>query len=341
MKKQLLFIAALLAGGVSLAQMTADTEAEIGSGTTLYVIDSMAVSYEEITGDGVTWDYSQTTGYANATRLVTMLDPAGTANGFDFPNATHALEIEDFVTNYTSIEGDEKVTHGFTFSDPNFGQVVAVMDEPATVVAYPFDLGDVVTDDFTGTTDLPQIGPSSFAGNIRATIDGRGTLKLANGVEYEDVIRYKSQDTVVIDAMFFEVDLIRTQYEYYNFDESEFPLLMHSSMLLEGGGLGQLIDATLVLSSEQPDETVNVPTIDLAATVIYPNPVSDLLTIKLPQSPEAKTTASIVDALGRTVMTNELTTAQTSLSVSELRKGVYFVKINSGTNTTTQRIVVK
>lgn len=341
MKKRLFFIATLLAGSVSYAQFTAETEAEIGTGTTLYVIDSMAVNYENVTGDGVTWDYSQTAGYGNTTRLVTMLDPAGTPNGMDFPNSTHALEIEDFITNYTSIDGAFKVTHGFMFSDPQFGEVVAVMDEPATVLEFPFDLGDEINDDFTGTTELPQIGPSTFEGVIEATVDGRGTLKLANGVDYENVIRYKSQDTVVIDAMFFEVELIRTQYEYYNFDESKFPLLLHSSILLEGGGLGQLIDATLVLSAEQPQATTSVPSIDLTETVIYPNPASDVITIKLPQTPEAKTTASLVDALGRIVLTQNITAVQSTVSVEGLRKGVYFVKISSGSNTSTQRIVIK
>lgn len=341
MKKQLLFIAALLVGGASYAQFTTDTEAEVGTGTTLYVVDSAAVNYSAVTGDGVTWDYSQVAGYDNLVRLVTMLDPASTTNGASFPNATHALEIENFLTTYTAVDGNLKQTHGFEFSDPNFGTVVAVMDEPASVMEFPFDLDDVIVDDYTGTTELPQIGPSTLEGNLVATVDGRGTLLLANGVEYSNVIRYKIQDTTLIDANLFVAELVREQYEYYDLSSSKFPLFIHSTGVLQADGLGELTNFNLVMSVEDPEALVNVSTVDLAKALVYPNPASDVLNLKLPQTPDANTTATLVDALGRTVFTETVTAAQTQLDVNGLRKGVYFLKVAAGSSNTTQRVIIK
>ena len=59
-----------------------------------------------------------------------------------------------------------------------------------------------------------------------------------------------------------------------------------------------------------------------AAVMLYPNPATDRLTISAP----AATTASVTDALGRTVRTVALTTGEATLDVTALPAGVYSVR---------------
>jgi DNA/RNA endonuclease YhcR with UshA esterase domain len=64
-----------------------------------------------------------------------------------------------------------------------------------------------------------------------------------------------------------------------------------------------------------------------AAVTLFPNPASDRLTIN---APAALTTATVIDALGRTVRTVALTGGTASVEVSALTPGVYSVRVGAG-----------
>jgi hypothetical protein len=59
---------------------------------------------------------------------------------------------------------------------------------------------------------------------------------------------------------------------------------------------------------------------------MYPNPVSNLLTIQLPVNTE-KTEVSILDLTGRLVKTKTTTTNDTSIDVQKISNGIYVVKV--------------
>ncbi len=61
---------------------------------------------------------------------------------------------------------------------------------------------------------------------------------------------------------------------------------------------------------------------------IYPNPAKSEVHIRLSEIPETSLQVSIVDLQGRTVMPNRpMTQQQTTLSVSHLAPGLYFVSL--------------
>ena len=61
--------------------------------------------------------------------------------------------------------------------------------------------------------------------------------------------------------------------------------------------------------------------------VTYPNPVNNILNISTPKDPSETITFSVIDALGKTVIQGEKLT--TSIDVSSLNNGNYFLKVSS------------
>ena len=72
---------------------------------------------------------------------------------------------------------------------------------------------------------------------------------------------------------------------------------------------------------------------------VYPNPAKTELNISLPV---AISSVSILDMMGREVMTNNLKSTTTKLDVSALKQGLYFVNVKAvDGRTAVKRIVVE
>lgn len=341
MKKHLLIAAGLLTSAFSFSQFTQGDEPTIGSGSTLFVIDSMAPDYAAVTGAGVEWDYSTYGGYSGESRNLTVLDPSSTTYASDYTTSTSALDIENFLINYTSSTATERTGHGFVYTDGDIGDVVVVFDtDEAIQYQYPFALGDNFTDAFEGTAEYNVGVPttSAAAGELTASVDGEGTLKLADNNDFTNVLRYKLSDSTVISnvPLIGNVTLKRTQYEYYDLANGSLPLFVHTHV--EIAELGTEFD--LVMSSVEPSNPVGLEENILSSASVYPNPANDVINISL-KNELANTEVSIVDAMGRVVLNQSIENDFVSLDVANLENGIYFVKIANGDVVETKTVVIK
>ena len=76
--------------------------------------------------------------------------------------------------------------------------------------------------------------------------------------------------------------------------------------------------------------------------VIYPNPVSHQLTIKLPSSySENPTQIELYNSIGQLVLSNSYTKTNIELSLSSLPKGLYILKIQNGEVMRTEKIIIE
>ena len=77
---------------------------------------------------------------------------------------------------------------------------------------------------------------------------------------------------------------------------------------------------------------------------VYPNPAATNVTVTF-NAITNNTYISLLDLTGRTVLNQPINTAeglsQKNLDVSNLKQGVYFLRITSGTNTSTQKLIIK
>jgi hypothetical protein len=74
---------------------------------------------------------------------------------------------------------------------------------------------------------------------------------------------------------------------------------------------------------------------------IYPNPATSHLNIQLPQELQAQDLKlTLTSVLGKEVLSQKLDPSQTDISLKELPAGVYFIRVDSGNRSSTQKIVI-
>ncbi|MDW5290818.1 T9SS type A sorting domain-containing protein [Formosa sp. PL04] len=73
--------------------------------------------------------------------------------------------------------------------------------------------------------------------------------------------------------------------------------------------------------------------------LVYPNPVSDIITIDFKSSNTAK--MQIIDYLGKTVISDEIQNGTKSIDLSHLSSGLYFIKVSDKQETFTRKIIKK
>lgn len=342
MKKTLLF-ALVSFTFYGNAQLTQANEASIGTLSSMYLCDSFTVNLDGIVGSGITWDYTSLAAYPNQQRDVEVVDPATTTYASDFVSATSAIKVGTNLTSYYSSTASDRSSHGFVFSEPSFGDVIAKFSADQEIVAtYPFGIGNSVDDAFSGNIDYMVSLTTAATGMGHAIVDGEGTLNLPNGVSLSNVIRYKLVDTswatITIPINLGDMEFIRRQYEYYDHSVSNLPVFIHSTITVQNvGAPSPISEQSLVLCSYEPNY-LGVNEMDAVEFTVYPNPATNMLTINGDLSENAM--ATILDQSGRIIRSSAVSNG-TTIDISSLENGVYFVRINDNGMTTTKSIVKK
>lgn len=352
MKKTLLSILTIMLGVGVNAQFDEGNSPAINDELTLFLLDSNATDYASEIGNNAVWDYSATTGYNGETRKLTIRDAADTSANGTFSLSTEAFDIEDFFINYMTKDASGKKSQGFIFNAESIdaGIVIAKFNTatPEQLYTYPFNVGSIATSTFEGVVTLDMGGSLAdlgLTGNSTTTVDGVGTLKLAQN-NYSNVLRYKLVDTmgIILDSAGLinpdpEVQIVRVQYEYYDHNISKLPIFTYTDIVFkfvgETDNLGHL---TIVLGYDNP--TLSISTNKLEQTKVYPNPTDSKLTIQLP-SEIADANVIITDAQGREVSSAAINSIVKTIDVSSLNQGVYFVNIANKDYSATKTVVIK
>ena len=93
-----------------------------------------------------------------------------------------------------------------------------------------------------------------------------------------------------------------------------------------------------VTSSASMRRDLFVEELTVAKVVLYPNPVTDLLTIKVGMV-EAGAVVHLFDVNGAMVLSQRLVNTLQSISMKALSAGVYYVQVKNGTNVTIEKVI--
>lgn len=351
MKKQL-FIIATLISSISFGQsLTQANEPTIGQSIQMYVCDTTVGNLATVMGNNVTWDYSNIVSDGGATSLIDIVSAAQTTNGAFFQNSTKAISFQGALLNYISSTPTQRLSQGFVFNDAVLGDVVADFNANSEkVVAYPFSLGNSVTDNFNGTISFTFNGglqTPTCTGNSLAKIDGQGTLKLPSNTNLSNVIRYVLVDTIFTQVSILpfpfpasDIQIIRKQYEYYNLTATSLPVFVYTSIdVLQSGSSTPLVSQKNILSSVQPTNTSGLNEQEKSTFLVYPNPTNGELNII--DSFNGSTTLCVIDQTGRVVLSKNTITAAEILDLSSLKKGMYTVLFQSDDSVSSQKIILE
>lgn len=326
--------------------MDQNNEPVLGQNNQLFMCDSLTDPLNNITGTGVVWDYSQIAGFSGQTKVIEIVDPTTTANAASFPTSTKAFSIQGSITNYFNSSATERVSQGFVFEEPSFGTVLATFDTDAqTTVQYPFANGDAFEDAFSGQLSftfngIPQ--NPTCTGNSYASIDGSGTLKLPSATNLNNVIRYKIVDTLFTQVVFvipLDIELIRTQYEYYDYANGSLPVFIHSSVIIQqAGATTPLLEQSVVLSAVEPTNFVGLSDSENVSFNFFPNPGNGNFVFT--NNTNTSATITILDQTGRVVYEQEHNNAS-NINLTQLKAGTYIARVNTNNKIFQSRIVIQ
>lgn len=352
MKRALLYLSLITLPFIGNTQ-TAINQADIQSlGNTImyHLVDSNAVTYENTTGSGVTWDYATITGY-NLTKDGLVGDPDTSDYSTYYTNSDNYLFLEDYTGLFYSLTSTEMTTEGYVFEDVDVPLVGAsdialvLNSNPIISLNFPFDINTPqIVDNFSGTIESGALTSTPASGISYAEIDGEGTLELP-GQSFSNVVRVVTTDTANASINLFpsalNVEIRRKQYDYRN-SSSKFPLFSLSDIQIVNTDTGDdLANFKAVLSSVAPftsAEDFN----DVTSVHYYPNPTQGNVTFLLRSQVNNSGSYQVINSLGQVVSENDINVVpganQFNIDLSSAPNGMYFVKITSGNFVSTKKI---
>ncbi len=105
----------------------------------------------------------------------------------------------------------------------------------------------------------------------------------------------------------------------------------------ETGNTGFLCNVDKFFYEKKSSGSVALNTLSSEELQVYPNPVSDKLTVKFGESARV----SFLNLSGSVVKTVQVTSSEPLVDVSALARGVYLLKVETAKGTSTQSLVVK
>jgi len=284
-------------------------------------------------GTNQIWDLSTISN--TTTNNISIVDPATTSHGSNFPNANVAIKSllggeNFFKTSSTTLQ----------FYGLEANGVLLPYSNPEDIMRFPFTYNDSYTDTFelqftSGGYDFIRTGTTSV------TADAYGTLITPNGT-YNNVLRVHKvqnfQDSAINTAPFVNN---YTSEEYVWFKEG---INMHiaSTFKLETS-FSPPNYSTVYLTG---NVGFNTETETIKFDRIYPNPAISNITVEVNFNNTKKANLKIYNSLGQEVISNKITHIipginKIELNIENLPSGIYFAQILQGDVASTKRFVLE
>ena len=337
MKKKLL-VASLIFTSIANAQFTQTNEPALAATTTMFICDSSYTDAAGTNGSGVTWDFSNITGYTgNQSKIVSVTDGTGTL----YTGATKITNIPGLIASYWNSTSTDRTSQGFIFTEATVGDVeVNLAGNNEKIMNYPFAFAGTLTDTYSGTLYNGSFANPAVActGTITSTVDGSGTLILSDGQSFSNVLRHKvvetTNATIVISSFPTAVTVTRTQYDYVAATGNGLPLFTNVNIAISS----LLVNTSVSVVMSSVDPTASISENNESNFKIYPNPTQGNVTITGDFSSDAS--ATVVDQSGRIITSLETLNNGSTIDLSGINKGVYFVVISNNGMKNTKTITV-
>jgi Secretion system C-terminal sorting domain len=237
-----------------------------------------------------------------------------------------------------------KLTAGNVFSLTGFdasGVILNYSSNNALVGTFPLNFGFTNTDNTAGTF-VSGTNTGTFTGTIKTDYDSYGTLNL--GVVGFDpivktVFRMKVVQNINLTIGFFPIGTVtQTTHTYYtSIGSSTEPFFRDTSFTVDVPFLGdpQNTNQAQVFTNAL---TLGIESNSLISNTInfYPNPATNMLNIENKNNLSINS-ITISDTNGRNVLESKNVTS--SIDVSNLSKGIYFVRLANDAGSVTKKLV--
>ena len=333
----------ILAGALAFtvsAQLTltkAFNEPALGNVNTRKGYDSTTVLPKN-SGANQTWNFSSIVSNT-VVEVSTFTTTASTPSASLFPGATLA-------------EGDGTGAFNYWKSTASTFELLG-MSDPTSYITYtnsaiaanwPISFTYTNLDTYSGNAQISTFsGPAT--GTIYTTASGTGTLILPGATTFNNVLQLSVYNNLnMILSGTYTINIASFQQSYYH-GTQKFPIF---SLMYEKQTITTIMGPTVTPSYSLRLNNaialgVNEATFDKAFAV-YPNPASGLFHVMFTNEKNENLSLEIVNNLGQTVRSLELGSANdinTTVNVSDLNSGIYYVKTTLGKNSVVKKLVIQ
>lgn len=252
--------------------------------------------------------------------------------GYDNPNYSYVYEDMNGTTSFASRGADVAFSRGIIC-------VTSAGNSALTANPYINVPAEAITTLAVGAVNanglyasFSSIGPS-FDGRVKPDVAAQGvqavvsnpsgTIGLADGTSFSGPI------TAGMVACLWQALPTKTNAEMMQIIKQSASIYGNPNSQL-GYGIPNYNTALLT--------TLGVNAVEKTNFLLYPNPVTDILNIKI-NTFSANDRISIYSALGQIILETKAASQNVSVPVSQLLSGIYFCRINSGTTQTTHKFI--
>jgi len=290
-------------------------------------------------GENVTWNF---------TTLVTTSIDTGTVTACDstpqcslFPGSSYAIVAHSTYVIPYYISSSAKLSQNgyYVAHDTN-----AVYSDPIDQFRYPFTFLTSFSDSFAGVITL-DTNVVHETGTIEVVCDGYGILNLP-GFADSNVLRVHSTQLFVDSANLFGFPIIQTfQLETYAWYAPNYhsPLL---AILLTTQVGGSYTNKAVSYAPVQVHSSGITEIPDISSSLeLYPNPAQNELNITCKSGSNEHVRITLADVTGREVAVIAEGGAQSlqhiTYNTTGFAKGLYLVRLQSGSGTITRKVVIE
>jgi len=286
-------------------------------------------SYSSPGSAGANQNWNINAGGSAITNPNTFVAPSSTPQASNFTTSNVANTIGGIYTYYTA--NSTKLIYNGSH-DPNTS-LLLVYSNPEDQMQYPFTYGNSFSDTYQvtfvngGNTYLRK-------GTTTVTADGYGTLTTPAGT-FSNVLRVHYVSNYTDSSQFGTFPSSTDEYRWY-MEWNHFPIATVGANTFNGQPFG---------SYTRYRENVNsIYESQLSDFSIYPNPVKENLQISF-SNEENHFTVQLIDISGKIILNKDFTSSsdikQENINISELSRGIYTLKVTSGTAVEVKKIIVQ
>ncbi|ASK28903.1 hypothetical protein CEY12_01715 [Chryseobacterium sp. T16E-39] len=308
--KKLIFTSLFLIGVGAAAQPTVTRAAldKINTTTTVYNVNVSTSISPGPAGAGQTWDFST---YVGSQTVTTKLFPCpGQANCSKFPTANRIAELVGNNNFDYLLNSDAEATTIGNFSV--LGNVTITYTDPLIDYKFPVNYLQEFTDNYAFNT-----GGSTETGTQSFKVDGYGTVITPNGT-FPNALRIKRirNGSQVTGGTTFTY--VNESYQWVT--ENNGPVLSVAFNTFTINGQTTVQPSLAYFTTSPTLATVDSETAK-DEIIIYPNPASDLITIR---SKEDLKSITIISLDGKAI---QKAPNHKVIDIADLPNGVYVVQI--------------
>ncbi len=317
--------------------ITATNNPVAGDKNEYYLIDTTGVGIGT-NGAGQLWNYTSLNVSTPTLTTESYVTPSSTPYGGSFPSATIASSVSTTPGDYNYFNYSASSANLLGSSS---GTNIINFSNPATLYTIPFSFGSSSADTFSSTSTFSGI-TVDITGTITATGVGTGTLNLPSGLSFNNVLKVKIvQDVVINFGGFGSQTTTSTSYSWLN-AMSKFPLLTVTNDI-SSDGVTTSYDKNVQINKISYVGVTEKELNKLQFT-LYPNPTTSNTIINFDSPISENVTATIVNALGENVKTISLNVEVGSnskeIDLSGFTSGLYFVKLTTKRGSNIQKVIV-